>query len=291
VSRIACLLFLLLPSHLFAQRPSLSVLLDGEAVELSQLAARMSWRSARPGVEWTEVQLRAGFWRLPVRAVIARIDPRAFDFELSLLTRANRMTGAWTVDSAGSDVAIALNAGQFKETGPWGWLVMDGRERRDPGFGPLSGGVAIDNAGRFRWLGPTQLGSARADRSIRHAFQSFPLLLLNDSVPTLLRTSADVDRRHRDARLMFAQQNDSVLLVVLTRYDGFGGATPRIPIGLTVPESLQLIRALGARHAIMLDGGLSAQLLLRTPDGDAFAWKGLREVPLGLVARPKGRSR
>jgi hypothetical protein len=290
VSRIACLLLLLLPSHLFAQHPSLSALVAGESVELSQLAARMSWRSARPGVDWAEVRLRAGFWRLPVRAVVTRIDPRAFDFELTLLTRANRMTGAWTLDSVAADVAIALNAGQFKETGPWGWLVMGGLERRDPGFGPLSGGVAIDSAGRFRWFGPAQLGSARSDRTIRYAFQSFPLLLLNDTVPALLQTSVDVDRRHRDARLIFAQQNDSVLLVVLTRYDGFGGATPRVPIGLTVPESLQLIRALGARNAIMLDGGLSAQLLLRTADGGALAWKGLREVPLALIARPR-RSR
>jgi hypothetical protein len=289
VSRIACLLFLLLPSALHAQRASLTVVVAGESVELSRLPAVMTWRAVRPGIDWSDVQLRAGLWRLPVRAIVARVDPQAVDFRLSLLTRANGLTGAWNIDSTAADVAIALNAGQFKETGPWGWLVIDSRERRDPGFGPLSAGIAIDTAGAFRWLRPTQLAGARADRSIRFAFQSYPLLLLNDSVPPLLLDSDDVDRRHRDARLILAQQNDGALLIVLTRYDGFGGATPRVPIGLTVLESLELIQALGARHAVMLDGGLSAQLLLRTQNGAALKWNGLRDVPLGLVARPRRR--
>jgi hypothetical protein len=289
VSRIACLLFLLLPSSLVAQRASLTAVVGGEAVALSQLSEVMTWRALRPGIDWSDVQLRAGLWRLPVRAVVVRVDPRAFDFRLALLTRANGLTGAWNVDSAATDVAIALNAGQFKETGPWGWLVIDSRERRDPGFGPLSAGIAIDTTGAFRWLEPAQLAAARFDRSIRFAFQSYPLLLMNGSVPQLLLDSDDVDRRHRDARLILAQKNDGALLIVLTRYDGFGGVTPRVPVGLTVLESLHLAKALDARNAVMLDGGLSAQLQLRAQNGVTLQWKGLRDVPLGLVARPRGR--
>jgi hypothetical protein len=45
--------------------------------------------------------------------------------------------------------------------------------------------------------------------------------------------------------------------------------------------------ALGCRRAVMLDGGLSAQLLLRDADGTAHRWDGLRRVPLGLVAMPR----
>jgi hypothetical protein len=39
--------------------------------------------------------------------------------------------------------------------------------------------------------------------------------------------------------------------------------------------------ALGARKAVALDGGLSAQLLVRE-QGRAHTWAGMRRVPLGL---------
>jgi len=41
--------------------------------------------------------------------------------------------------------------------------------------------------------------------------------------------------------------------------------------------------ALGARDAVLLDGGISAQLLVRDAQGTARRWPGLRRVPLGLV--------
>jgi exopolysaccharide biosynthesis protein len=45
-----------------------------------------------------------------------------------------------------------------------------------------------------------------------------------------------------------------------------------------------VLGALGARDAVMLDGGISAQMILR--DGEAVrTWPGLRAVPLALVAR------
>jgi len=46
--------------------------------------------------------------------------------------------------------------------------------------------------------------------------------------------------------------------------------------------------ALGARDAMMLDGGISAQLMLRTANGSVKEWPGLRKVPLALVARDGG---
>lgn len=48
-----------------------------------------------------------------------------------------------------------------------------------------------------------------------------------------------------------------------------------------------IMRALGATRALMLDGGLSAQLLLRaTENAAALEWPGLRRVPLALVGLP-----
>jgi hypothetical protein len=43
--------------------------------------------------------------------------------------------------------------------------------------------------------------------------------------------------------------------------------------------------ALGAQHAMLLDGGISAQLTISDSTGHARVWKGLRKVPLALVAR------
>jgi exopolysaccharide biosynthesis protein len=44
--------------------------------------------------------------------------------------------------------------------------------------------------------------------------------------------------------------------------------------------------ALGSRDAVMLDGGISAQMMLRDRAGNVRAWRGLRSVPLALIARP-----
>jgi hypothetical protein len=143
----------------------------------------------------------------------------------------------------------------------------------------------------------------------------------------LLGPGGGVDLGHRDARLAVGELRDGRLLVALTRFDALGaagdgaeggagaapggpaaagasgaaappgaapsGAAPlaralaRLPVGLTVPEAAALLGALGARRAVLLDGGLSAQLLVRDAGGDPRRWPGLRGVPLGLVALPR----
>lgn len=288
-ARTLILLLLLWPSVVWSQRPGLSVRHGDKAVPLEQLNATLAWRAAGPGLEWAETRLRAGSWRLPIRAILLRIDARRFHIGLDFTTRENGMTGAWNVDSVSATADVALNAGQFKETGPWGWLVLRGAERRDPGYGPLSVGIAIDTAGRIRWVPHERLRASRHDPTVRWAFQSYPLLLLDGRPPALLFSSDDVDRDHRDTRLIFAELPSGELLLVMTRYDGFGGLTARVPIGPTIPESLALVQALGARHAVMLDGGLSAQLMLRDADAGVLKWNGLRDVPLGLVFRRHDR--
>lgn len=221
--------------------------------------------------------------RLPVRVIVARINLARFDVALEQRTHPNRMTGAWNIDSVAGDVAVAFNAGQFKETGPWGWLVMNGRELRNPGFGPLSIAIAIDSTNKITWHLPNRLPAQLP----AFGFQSYPLLIHDGRIAQLLLTSSGVDRGHRDARLMLAQTGDGSLLVALSRYDGLGGAAERVPIGLTVLESTRIMQRLGARYAVMLDGGLSAQLLLRDSAGIALKWRGLRAVPLALVFRRK----
>jgi hypothetical protein len=75
--------------------------------------------------------------------------------------------------------------------------------------------------------------------------------------------------------------------VALTRFDGAGEALGFVPLGLTVPEMAALMGALGARQAVLLDGGISAQMMVREPQGTSRVWRGVRRVPLGLVARAR----
>jgi hypothetical protein len=289
-----------LPAVAVAQQISLDARADGDPVSLSRAAlpasfagpapdllATLQWRPVRPGLDWTELNLTAGTLRLPVRAVLARIDPARFHFRLTLATESNRLSGAWTVDAAPADAALAVNAGQFLETGPWGWVVLEGREHREPGRGPLAVGFAVDTAGRIRWLPEPEVAGAAGDPAIVYAFQSYPLLLHEGRVPALTRDRTAVSHDHRDARLVLAELPDGALLLVLTRYGALGGVAQRVPIGLTLPETVLLVGALGARHAVMLDGGVSAQLLLRSGDGAVHTWRGLRKVPLALVATPR----
>jgi hypothetical protein len=249
----------------------------------------LRWRVVRPGLEVATATLRAGALGLTVQATLVLVDPARLAFALQHAVEENGMTGRWTIDSAGGEAVLAMNAGQFKETGPWGWLVMRGEELRDPGRAPLGIGIRIDTAGRIRWVPPGREAQARMDPGTAYAFQSFPLLFYDRRVPPLLRDASALRLSHRDARLVLAEQDDGRALVLLTRYAGLSPVAERIPIGLTTPETVALLAALGARHAVMLDGGVSAQLRVREATGVEHRWAGLRRVPLGIVAVPRGQ--
>ena len=119
---------------------------------------------------------------------------------------------------------------------------------------------------------------------MRFAFQSYPTLLTGDgTIPAALRTAA-INVTHRDARLALGLDRQGRLLVALTRLDVPIPGADRVPFGLTVPEIAGIMGALGAQHAMLLDGGISAQLTVMDSSGRARAWKGLRRVPLALVA-------
>jgi exopolysaccharide biosynthesis protein len=121
-------------------------------------------------------------------------------------------------------------------------------------------------------------------------FQSYPTLLSNDgTVPSALRSGeGGLSLTHRDARLALGETRDGLLLIVLTRFDAMGEITGSIPLGPTTPEMAAIMGGLGAKDAVMLDGGISAQLLLRDPARAApLRWPGWRRVPLALIARAR----
>ena len=245
----------------------------------------VQWRPGQAGVEWAELPIAGRGEARAIKLVIARIDPQMTRLHLVWGLDASGDRPAWTVGQADS-AAVALNAGMFVDALPWGWVVLDGRERLAPGTGPLSSALIGLQDGSLAWVDGDDVSAWRSRRDVAFAFQSYPTLLTADGqVPTALIEPGAINLSHRDARLAIGLDRAGRLLVVLTRLDSDLPGVDRIPFGLTVPEMAAVMGALGARQAMLLDGGISAQLAVRDSSGAVQRWEALRKVPLGLVAR------
>jgi hypothetical protein len=231
--------------------------------------------------------------------IVVRLDPARFRLSLENGMAPGGYLNVWTLDLAPSEAALALNAGMFAGDGAWGWVVHEGTEYRVPRMGPLARAVVVDSSGRVRILNDEAVKAVRAVttdkaggavKAVREAFQSYPALLDHGELPALLTygvastVPTAIDLTHRDARLALGLDERGELIIALTRFDALGPSFGSIPFGLTIPETGLLMRALGAESAVALDGGISAQLLLRDALGEARRWDGLRAVPLGLSA-------
>ena len=248
------------------------------------LAERVPWQSGKGGLEWGEIQLRGANEAWRTRVVVVRLDPRRVD--LSLVTAFTR-NESWSVTEADSGAVLALDAGQFRRSLPWGWVVSEGRELLAPEYAPLAGAVIVDSSGRVRVAEPNSVALERERGIAREAFQSYPMLLLDGEIPEPLRAGGQgIDLEHRDARLALGTLQDGRVIVALTRFDALGESLGRMPFGLTSPEMAAVMGALGCRQALLLDGGISGQLAVRDSDGSMRTWSGTRRVPLGLTARP-----
>ena len=249
------------------------------------LAGRVAWRAGARGVEWGELLLRGASEAWRTRLVVVRLDPRRVGLSLATAFTAN--TG-WTLADADSGAVLALDAGQFRQALPWGWVVSGGREILAPEYAPLAGAVVVDAAGTVRVVPPDGVAAERAGGTAREAFQSYPMLLQDGQVPAaLVEAGRGVDLEHRDARLALGTLADGRVVIALTRFDALGGVLGRVPFGLTSAEMAAVMGALGSRQALLLDGGISGQLLLREPGGGTRQWPGTRSVPLGLVGRAR----
>lgn len=257
---------------------------------LPEVAHALAWQPVAAGIDWASMRLggRGEAWR--IRVMIVRIDPRLTTLRLDTAFAGNGIAAAWSIARAPKEARVALNTGQFVGSMPWGWVVLHGRQFLSPGHGPLSTAVVIDTAGRVHWLAGDSV--ARSVSGVEAAFQSYPTLLDGDGdVPAALQApgsgAAAIDLAHRDARLALGELRDGRLVVVLTRFDALDGAMDFVPFGLTTPEMAALMGAIGCRHAVALDGGISSQLLIRDARGRTFSWRALRNVPLGLVVVPR----
>jgi len=257
-----------------------------------RLAATLTWQPLTSGVAWADLELEgsAPAWR--TRLIVVRVDPARVRFSLEMALSPADGRPAWSIDRAPPEALVAVNAGQFLMTMPWGWLVMNGIERLAPGPGPLSTAMAVDSAGALHWIAGDSLalspGLLAKDRAVT-GFQSYPTLLAYGEVPGPLRAPGQgVDLEHRDARLAIGGMRDGRLLIVMTRYATLGDVAEALPIGPTTPEMAAIMGGLGAAQAVMLDGGISAQMLLRNPrTGLRQRFPGWRKVPLALIITPR----
>jgi exopolysaccharide biosynthesis protein len=236
-------------------------------------------------MEWGELQLRGASEAWRTRVVLVRFDPRRL--VLSLATAFTRNED-WSIADTDSGVALAFDAGQFRHALPWGWVVSQGREVLAPEYAPLAGAVIVDSSGAVRIVAPDNVAAERERGNAREAFQSYPMLLQDGAIPAPLREAGKgVDLAHRDARLALGTLADGRVVVALTRFDALGESFGRVPFGLTTPEMAAVMGALGCRQALLLDGGISGQLVVRKADGSVRSWSGTRGVPLGLVGRTR----
>lgn len=255
----------------------------------------IAWHAAPSGISWGELELGGSGEAWRTRIVVTRLDLSRVHLTLANGVSPGGIAPVWKVEDTPDSALVALNAGQFAGAAPWGWVVHAGREYRPPGRGPLATAVIVEADGSVSFTDDAgvarrrQSGTARHPSHVVEAFQSYPALLTGEGeVPALVRAPGpDIDLRHRDARLAIGQLQDGSLLVVMTRFDALGESLGGIPFGLTVPEMSAVMGALGCRRAVALDGGVSAQLLVRDESGERHLWRGVRRVPLGLVATPR----
>lgn len=249
------------------------------------LVSSISWRRGDAGTWWGEAELAGAGESWRTRLVVVRLDPTRVRLRLDSAFTTSRQP-AWTIGRAPTSALVAVNAGQFESTIPWGWVRIAGRRWLPSQRGPLAPALLEDASGTLRWIpGDRVTEAASSLRGVQWAFQSYPALIQDDTVVAPLRARGlGVDVSHRDARLALCLARDGAVIVALTRFDALGTTLDFVPFGLTAPEMAGIMAALGCRNAMLLDGGISAQMLVRDGDGSVRQWRGARPVPLALVA-------
>jgi hypothetical protein len=297
------LLLLGFASQLNAQLPdsSLSVEVAGKKVvwwraaeapkawagPLPIIVKTIHWNTLRPGLESARLDLWGEHIGSRVAVILARLNPALFTLRLDMGVADSRPS--WSIGSIQAGPALAMNAGQFEGDRPWGWIIRDGRELQTPGPGPLSSALVVDIEGRASIIDAENIADVRKRGGILQAFQSYPAVLVKEGrVPEQLRApKRGVDLAHRDSRFALGILPDGRLLIALTRFAGMGSVLSQLPFGPTTAEMAAIMGSLGCRRAMLLDGGLSGQLMFRDALNKTNRWPGLRAVPLGLIAFPK----
>jgi len=244
------------------------------------LARAIHWDDEQPGLRAGSFEVRASGGLLVNSVAIVEIDPARYRFSLTAAPGfAPRAADAWMADTA---VSAAVNTGLFRKDGtPQGLVLLDGvrlGQRADW----LDAAVAVED-GRPRLVFPRTADSLGAGAS---AFQVLPWLVRAGRVAFGVTSGLRLSRTHRDRRLTFCIGSDGLVRLLLSNFEVFGQSAGTIPVGLTIPEQATIAAAVGCADAVALDGGISAQLVVRFPRR-VRRMPGWREVPLMMLIRPR----
>ena len=171
---IAVALFAAAAGPIGREDPGLAVRLpSGRSVPFwrpadARLSALVTWQRAQRGVEWATLPISGPGEASELTLVLARLDPQLVSFHLVWEVENDRP--AWTVDRTPPGAALALNAGMFVEQLPWGWVVLNGRERLTPGIGPLSSALVGLADGRLVWVDGDDVTAWRRRSGLAFAF-------------------------------------------------------------------------------------------------------------------------
>ena len=206
------------------------------AAPAAPVSANVSWKADDGALKWGGVAHSC--WRKQSASCRDRCDVARKRTQLSLdIARDGDKLGAWSLSNAPAGARFALNAGQFTDAGPWGWVIHRGREQQRPGTGALAGALVVDTAGAWSLIDAGEIPTRRFTLSVREALQSYPTLISSSGrIPASLCTgSKDVDLTHRDARLVVGTLSTGELVIAMSRFDGLGTTAERLPLGPTTP--------------------------------------------------------
>jgi hypothetical protein len=253
----------------------------GARAALDPLLARaIRWDDEQPGLRAGSFEVRAAGGLLVNSIAIVEIDPARYRFSLAAAPGfAPRAADAWMADTG---LSAAVNTGLFRKDGaPQGLVLLDGVR-----FGQraewLDAVVAIED-GRPRLIPSRAADSLTAGAS---AFQVLPWLVRAGRVSFGATSGLRLSRTHRDRRLTLCLGPDGVVRLLLSNFEVFGQPAGTIPVGLTIPEQATIAAAAGCAEAVALDGGISAQVVVRFPR-HVRRMPGWREVPLMMLLRPR----
>ena len=161
---------------------------------------------------------------------------------------------------------FAVNAGQFLQTMPWDASSSAARSGSPPAAAASRAQCSSIRAGT-----PTNLAHARQSDSRAYVGLSVVsnVAALQAKCRIELRGVLErtIDLAHRDARAAIGVDASGRVIVALTRFDALGSTLGFVPFGLTISEMAAVMGALGARDAVMLDGGISGQMMVRDAGG------------------------
>jgi uncharacterized protein YigE (DUF2233 family) len=224
-------------------------------LSLVLLAATSMWQPVAPGIERLEIQNQV---------VAFRFDLARFRPEVVVPGAEAPRTAAELRADHGA--VLAVNGGFFDERGrPLGLRISRGRTLKP--LRPVDWGVLVLSTGEARIVHTREYAAHASGKTVHNALQVGPRVLIDGQIPGLR------PQRSRRTAVAVDASGRSLTVAVANR-------------PMAAETMGQLLRQLGFRDALLLDGGPSTQLSFALGQ-QRLEYPGAYPVPDGLVVRPR----